>query len=261
MQRCLIPCLLLFVLLCGRVLGAGWPDEYRAGQFVCHANFSLAAHHAMLDSMPAMQRDLDGALGIGQSAEVIHLFLFAQKSTYQGYVNQYFPGVPSRKALFIKERGPGMVFAYRGENFETDVRHECTHALLNAALPMVPLWLDEGLAEYFEVPKQQRRHGHPHETFVKWSTRLGQVPKLERLEGLRNLGQMGRSEYRHAWAWVHFMLNGPPEAGQELRRYLADIQALTPPGQLSRRLHAKIPNLERRFVEHFRSWRPPAGGR
>jgi hypothetical protein len=47
-----------------------------------------------------------------------------------------------------------MVFAYRGEDFETDLRHECTHALLNAALPVVPLWLDEGLAEYFEVLPQ-----------------------------------------------------------------------------------------------------------
>ena len=31
--------------------------------------------------------------------------------------------------------------SYRGKDFETDVRHECTHALLNASLPMVPLWL------------------------------------------------------------------------------------------------------------------------
>ena len=34
--------------------------------------------------------------------------------------------------------------------FEADLRHECTHALLHAALPYVPLWLDEGLASLYE---------------------------------------------------------------------------------------------------------------
>jgi hypothetical protein len=65
---------------------------------------------------------------------------------------------------------------------------------------------------------------------------------------------MGRTQYRHAWAWTHFLLHGPPEAREELVRYLADIQALTPPGQLSRRLRHRIPDLERAFADHFRGW-------
>ncbi|MCH5377965.1 MAG: hypothetical protein JJ992_28745, partial [Planctomycetes bacterium] len=120
---------------------AQWPDEFRAGQFSCHADFALAAHHSLLQSMPQLQTQLIEALGIQSSQEMVHVFLFAKRSTYQAYLQQYFPDAPSRKALFIKGRGPGMVFAYRGDDFEIDLRHECTHALLNAALPMVPLWL------------------------------------------------------------------------------------------------------------------------
>lgn len=237
------------------VNAAEWPDEYQAGPFMCHADFSLAEHRGLLNSLPRLQRDLVTLVGIGVSQEPIHLFLFRKKSTYQAYLKQYFPQVPSRKALFIKGRGPGMVFAYRGDDFETDVRHECTHALLNASLPMVPLWLDEGLAEYFEVPASKRAYESPHMTSVKLGVRLAQVPKLGGLEQLSNLSQMSSSKYRHAWAWVHFMLHGPQEAREVLSRYLADIQALTPPGQLSRRLRHRMPNLEQRFAEHFKGWK------
>ena len=41
---------------------------------------------------------------------------------------------------------------------------------------------------------------------------------------------MDRSDYRAAWAWVHFMLHGPVEARDELVRFLADIRLGTPLG-------------------------------
>jgi hypothetical protein len=235
-------------------VAAEWPDEHRAGQFACHADFPLAPIAELLASMPGLQHDLVQLLDIRPSSEPIHVFLFQQKDTYQGYVKYYFPTAPSRKALFIKERGLCMVFAYRGEDFEVDLRHESTHALLNAALPMVPLWLDEGLAEYFEVPAGDRSQGNPHMSRVVWAARFGQVPSLEQLEQLRNLSQMNRTRYRHAWAWVHFLLHGPREAREELRRYLADIQSLTPPGQFSRRLRNRLPDLDKQFLRHFAQW-------
>ena len=52
--------------------------------------------------------------------------------------------------------------AYRNPEFGNDLRHECTHALLHAVLPAVPLWLDEGLAKYFEVQRASRAYGHPY---------------------------------------------------------------------------------------------------
>ena len=233
-----------------------WPDERTAGPFLCHADFPLKAHENLLEELARLQRDLVRTLGIAESREPIHLHLFERKATYDSYLRLHFPEVPSRRALFIKERGPGMVFAYRTSEFEIDVRHEGTHALLHADLAMVPLWLDEGLAEYFEVPYDERAFYHPHLRNVKWSVRLGQVPRIERLEQLHTLEQMGPREYGQAWAWVHFMLHGSPIAQEELVRYLADIRAHTPPGQLSERLNRRLPDLNQKFVEHFRQWKP-----
>jgi hypothetical protein len=167
-------------------------------------------------------------------------------------MQRHFPKVPYRRALFIKARGPGMVFAYRGDEFGQDVRHECTHALLHTWLKSVPLWLDEGLAEYFEVPHDQRAGHHPHLAAVRTMVRLGELPRLEALEDLDEIDEMGRDEYREAWAWVHFLVYGPPEANAELLRYLVDLESGIEAGRLSERLRRKLPDLNRRVSEHFR---------
>ncbi|MBI2478141.1 MAG: hypothetical protein HYV60_05695, partial [Planctomycetia bacterium] len=147
---------------------ANWPDEKSAGGFHCHADFELDRFEPLWAQMAVLQQDITRELRVPSASEPIHLFLFERKGTYEEYVNLHFPGVPYRRALFIKERGPGMVFAFLNNEFETDVRHESTHALLHAALPVVPLWLDEGLAEYFEVPASERAHGSPHLSKVTW---------------------------------------------------------------------------------------------
>ena len=232
-----------------------WPDERIALPFVLHADFSLDGQRGLVDQMARLQQDLSATLGVQASQEPVHLFLFERRSTYQNYVKEYFANVPYRRALFIKERGPGMVFAYRHDEFETDVRHESTHALLHGALPMVPLWLDEGLAEYFEVPPAKRAYENEHLSKMRWNARFGKVPKIERLERIGALNGMGQVEYREAWALVHFMIHGPRAAREELRNYLADIQAHSPPGILSQRLRRRIPDLDRQLGSHLKNWK------
>lgn len=233
----------------------GWPDERAVGPFHCHADFALDASSALLDELVQLQRDLSQLLRIHPEQEPIHLFLFSRESVYRQYVSQYFPRAPYRRALYIKERGPGMVFAYFSKELDVDLRHECTHALLHAALPVVPLWLDEGLAEYFEVAAADRAYRNPHLPKVKWSLFFGRAAPLEHLEAIDRLEHMGTAEYRQAWAWVHFMLHGPPAAQEELLAYLGDIQSRRPPGELSRRLRRRIPELEKQLAAHFTQWR------
>lgn len=242
--------------LAPRMLAArSWPDERTAGAFVCHADFQLSGFEALWREMSELQFDLTTKLRVPSAEERIHLFLFSNHEIYQHYLRLHFPGVPYRRALYIKDRGPGMVFAYRSDDFETDVRHESTHALLHASLPVVPLWLDEGLAEYFETSRDSREHDSPHLGRVKWSTRFSQARDMTELEAIDELSEMGVSEYRASWAWVHFILHGPAEAHEELVAYLADIRARTPPGLLSQRLQRKLPNLRDRFIDHFRTWK------
>lgn len=239
---------------CAPIAAQGWPDERTAGPFAIHSDAPLTDDALLLRELAALQGDVTSMLGISPPKETIHVFIFSRRSVYQRYLREYFPDAPYRKALYIKGRGPGMVFTYRSSDFEVDLRHECTHALLHAALPLVPLWLDEGLAEYFEAPPEQRAEGHSNMRPVQLGARFGLAPDLEDLEGLGDLSDMDRDEYRESWAWVHFMLHGPPEARDELVRFLADIAAHTPPGRLSRRLEHRLPGTKSRLVEHLRDW-------
>ena len=232
--------------------GAGWADARVVGPFVCQADFPLAGVDRFLDELAPLQADLVRILGVSVAREPIQLYFFHDKSTYSRYLSRYLPNVPYRRALYVKSQGQGRVFAYKSADFEVDLRHECTHALLHASLPMVPLWLDEGLATYFEMPADQRPGGHPNLSSIRSSLRWGSPPRLENLERKANLSEMGRTEYRDSWAWVHFMLHGPAEAHEELMAFLADIQAGSPPGLLSARLQQRVPNLLPSFVEHFR---------
>jgi hypothetical protein len=80
------------------------------------------------------------------------------------------------------------------------------------------------------------------------------APSLRELEAMTEMRKMTREDYRHAWAWVHFMLHGPPEAREELILYLAAIKANTPPGRLSDRLRQRLGDTDQRFKQHFERW-------
>lgn len=233
-------------------LAQAWADERSAGPVVIHANFALDRYDGLIKEIAALQHDLEAMLNVPAPREPIHIYLFSSRGAYTNYLRRYFPNVTPRRAMFIKGRGPGMVFAYVSDELVTDVRHEATHALLHASLPMVPLWLDEGLAEYFEVPREQRVGGNPHQAKTKWAARLGSAPSIERLEALQSLEEMNAGDYRHSWAVVHFMLHGSDAGKQELVAFLADIRGHQAPGKLSERLQQRIPNLNQALAAHLR---------
>jgi hypothetical protein len=240
-------------------LAQTWTDVRELKPFLCRADFPMQGLESLLAELASLQNDLATQLGVHPPAEPIELYLFRDETSYRRYLRHYLPNEPYRPALYCKWDGPGKVLAYCGPNFQIDIRHECTHALLHATLPMVPLWLDEGLAEYFEATAEQRPYGNPHLEGVKWSVWFGQVASLERLEKEGDFSKLDGKDYRDSWAWVHFMLHGPPEAHDELVRFLADIQASTPPGALSKRLAGRLPNVKAQFAQHFKHWRRPTG--
>ena len=196
------------------------------------ADFSLAGLEGVLDSFATLQTDLVQFLGIPKAKDPIEIYLFHDKATYAAYLNRYVPGASYRRALFVKGQGPGRVFAFWKADVEVDLRHECTHALLHASLPLVPLGSTRACA-VLRSGSGARAAGHPDMDRVRRNARRGQVPKLETLESKVTIAAMGQAEYRDSWAWVHFILLGPTAARDELRAYLADIQHRTPPGRLS----------------------------
>jgi hypothetical protein len=229
-------------------------DVASHGPFHLQATFPLGDLTPLFEDLSQLEIELQRTLAVPPSQRIVNVYLLSDQQSHKSLLTQQYPRVPYRRALYMQRGEQASVFAYRNPELPLDLRHECTHALLHASLPMVPLWLDEGLAEYFEVAPPSRASKNSHLAKLRWNLRFGMIRSIESLESCSDLSQMGAVEYRFAWAWTHFMLHGPLPAHRELVHYLADIRRGTPPGQLSERLRRALPDLDAQFVAHFKSW-------
>ena len=234
-----------------------WAHTCDTGMFQVRAEFSLsdASSQRLLQEIEQLQSDVGATLNLDIEDRPVQLNIFSGRWSYSRYVAARVPEGANRPALYVQGPDMGHVFVYRRWGFETDVRHECTHAVLHNALPYVPLWLDEGFAEYFEAPPDDRASNHPHLGSLKRAMFFGWRPSLQRLEGLRDLTEMGSREYQESWAWAHFMLHGPSEVRTALTGYVETIQRGEFAGPLSERLptiNGRSP--ESQLVDHLRNW-------
>ena len=139
------------------------------------------------------------------------------------------------------------VYVQWGPRAADDLRHELTHAYLHSVVPKLPLWLDEGLAKYFEIPPG--RHGLNPQYVQQIAAAMEKGvwhPNLRRLEQIPPTADMSQEDYVEAWAWVHFLLESQPACADVLRQYLADLRG-GKPGRAA-------------FVAFDRLGRPPGMG-
>jgi hypothetical protein len=247
--------LLLIAALGNCALADGhWVDYHDASPFLCRSEFRLDAVRPLLNDLSRLQSEIEQTLNLQGTDGRIEVNIFSHKRSYVQHLAKRVPEGVSRPALFVQGTDAGRIYVYRRSGFETDVRHEATHALLHNALPYVPLWLDEGLAEYFEVPRGDRVSKNPHLSATLWAMRFGWQPDLRGLEARGKLTDLRGKDYRESWAWVHFLLHESPQTRQILHAYLQAIQHGDPPGRFSDYLANQIPNADERLLQHFRSW-------
>ena len=198
------------------------PHVQTCGVVVVQANFPLTEIASVLDEIKMLQHDLTRYIGVPAAKEKIELCLFKDEQSYIDFLQDFFPRAPrDRRALYIKlDNKPGTLMVQKSKNFEVDLRHEMTHAIIHASIARVPIWLDEGLAKYFEVPSQERANNHPYMSQIRNNARLGMVPSLDRLARLETIDDMGVREYRDSWAWTHFLIHRSPETHRLLAAYL-----------------------------------------
>ena len=246
-----ILCGLLLALAPGRAAW-GWVEERQIGPYLIRSEFALRDVQGLVDDLGDLQSDIERQLGLKCEPKEIQIHLFKSRWSYVDYLSKRVPEGTKRQALFVQGTDAGRVYAYKHPGMEIDVRHETTHALLHTALPYVPMWLDEGFAEYFEVSPGMREKQNPHFRELKWAIWRGWRPQLERLEAKRELQDMVKTDYRDAWGVIHFILHGPPAAREALATYFAEIESGKAPKPLSQHLRGKIPNLEQQIIDHLK---------
>jgi hypothetical protein len=245
------------VLLLGWASGAqaAWVEEHSRFPFVIRADYRVENPTTILAELSEMQSELTDKLGVQPATEWIELYLFRDQRSFQEYVSRQFPGFESRRALFIQGRGPAMVLAYRGEKLGADLRHETTHALLRAHTARLPLWLDEGLAEYFELSPEQRDADKQHDPKLIAAMRKPEWPSLTKLERETDVKQFDQSDYVAARTWARYLIDGPSEVQIQLRAFLAEAADRDPKRTLRDRLSELNPDVEQAMRAH---WQTPS---
>ena len=186
------------------------------------------------------------------------MYLFENKETYTAYMNFKHKDLPDRggpsssPSRAASAARTCIVYTYWSDRIRQDLRHELTHALLHSVIHEVPLWLDEGLAEYFELPPEKKCVNADHVDLLRRGLASGSYkPNLARLEGLKQVDQMKPPEYREAWTWVHLMLHSDPEAKTALLSYVQQLRGSRAPGPLGPSLERVFADLEKAFRDHL----------
>src|ERR1051325_6012977 len=164
---------------------AGAPSKYaeRVSQFVFVSDAKMRRDHPMFKDLEGHREQVYRELRLRPSHTGGFVYLVEDRASYEEFIGTKRPDLPrNRRAYFmVQPRRLGgtedlIVYTYMSNKLHIDLRHELTHAMLHCVLKSVPIWLDEGLAEYFQVPSGQNGVNRQH------------------VEGLRDPGvQIGRA--------------------------------------------------------------------
>jgi hypothetical protein len=195
------------------------------GQLVFHSDFPLPSSHRLVREVVAERDDICQLLDVPPTDEPIHVHLYRDGHEYAQFMAERFPKMPERRAFFMETDTKLIVHAHWNDHVAEDLRHEVAHGYLHSAVGNLPLWLDEGLAEYFEMPRGRHGLNRPHVELLAEQLQNGDwQPDLARLESLDDFASLTQLDYAESWAWVHFLLETEPARRELLQSYLAELR-------------------------------------
>jgi hypothetical protein len=228
--------------------------ETQMGQLKFVSDFPLPADHRLVRELAAERDDVCAVLDLPATNEQITVYLFSDAEHYGRFLSRQFPTVPSRRAFFLETDTALAVYAHWSDRVAEDLRHEVAHGYLHAATPGLPLWLDEGLAEYFEVPRGNGGLNRPHlDLLVEMREHENWQPNIARLEQITDAAEMEQLDYAEAWAWVYYLLHAQSSTRSLLVDYLAEVRAQGRAAPLSARLSAIHAAPDRALVGYLAS--------
>jgi len=156
------------------------------------------------------------------------VFIFSGEAGYHAYMDDVMGGhVENTAGIYNGHLKQLLIWNLPdAEQLERTVRHEGFHQYFDRLVDDAPVWLNEGLAEYYEEMHLERgrwrigepRHDHLRVALETWEQR-GELADFVG-EGWVAFRERGSPGYAHAWCLIHFMLNSTPENARAFRRLL-----------------------------------------
>jgi hypothetical protein len=211
-------------------------------QFVIQSDVRIEPGDPMVKELENLHQVVFDLLHLPEQRDPVNVYLFSDEASYRFYMHTTWHDLPPRRAYFVGTKRELAVYSFVGPQVMEDLRHEFTHGVLHATLDTVPLWLDEGLAEYFEVGATAPGAAHAqHLRELRQAQSESWSPNLYRLEMISDFRDLTQRDYAECWAWVHFMLNSSEEASDVLLKYLADLHGTRTPRRLLTSLESAVP--------------------
>ncbi len=236
--------------------------SFATEHFVVFSDAEIPADDSLIRELQSLRVSVLETLELPPQRDTVKVYLFSDEDSYRWYMQSTWRDLPPRRAYFVGSTRDLCVYSFRSPHVEEDLRHEFTHGLLHACLHTVPLWLDEGLAEYFEVPSDSPRMVSPSNLqeitraqAENWS------PGLFRLELISDFRDLSQRDYAECWAWVHFMLNSTPEARAVLLTYVQSLRTNKVPARLLEPLEVAVPSYAGDLTAHLRQLQFSSNGR
>ena len=219
----------------GRPASTLLPTSYRqeVGPFLVASNSPIDEDSAPVRQLDVLRNDFETTIGLpfDPTARPVEVYILDDRRSFAHFLSVYYPELPPRRAFFFAQGDRRVVYTYYGDRLDEDLRHEATHALLHGGFPDLPLWLDEGLAEYYEGSIVPGGTDPEHLGRLPDDIASGWTPDLPRLEALGDVRQLTPRDYREAWIWAHYLLNDQAVGRPTLRAYLTALHdgESTPP--------------------------------
>ena len=229
----------------------------KTGHFVINSDVRLDEDNELVKELEALHDQVYDTLQLPEQRDPVHVYLFSDEASYRFYMHTTWKDLPPRRAYFVGTARELAVYSFISPQVKEDLRHEFTHGLLHATLQSVPLWLDEGLAEYFEV--DATTPGAIHAAHLR-ELRMAEAeqwnPNLYRLEMLTDFRDLTSRDYAESWAWVHFMLNDSEQSAKVLLDYLTVLRSTKTPKRLMPSLEGAVPSYFNDMQAHVLKMQP-----
>jgi Flp pilus assembly protein TadD len=227
------PFLLLGTMLAlspaGSASAAPW-TRLETPSFTFYSNADREVTQRFAGELEDFRRFVARALGDGAVANPLptEVYLFASHDDFEGF------GLgESNVGWFTSTRQANVIAIDTAAAAGTEVAyHEYVHFVVENATPAVPLWLNEGLAEFYSTFRQQGDRaevGRPLERHVEFL-------RHNRLRSLAELFAVDRESpeyteenrrglfYAESWAFVHYLLVGQKEFAVEVGDFLGRMR-------------------------------------
>jgi len=227
--------------------------QAQAGPFRVMSNTPLEADDPALVALARLGPRIEHALELPIEVKEgsISVYILDDDEAWNRFLMIHHPELPSRSAFFLADGAETAIYTAQSDDLLADLRHEATHALFYERVGPMPLWLDEGLAEYFEVASDRfTAEAVQRYRALSDDLRKGWTPSLERLEAIEDIRDFSPRDYREAWAWAVLLVRHPERS--KLTAFLERLAADGPAVPYSEHLGSQRPWIDERLLAQIR---------